>query len=118
MKKLAIALGVLVVLLLLFVDIRPAARPLAEAKDSTPGWKLTIGALCSLSWIAFILTSVFCTFYIDRKKVAEAEYWTPAGYTFPPSKYLKSGGQLLASIRRYTLISSVVLLLVVLSITP
>ena len=118
MKKLAIALGILVVVLVLFIDVRPASGQLPQTDASTPGWKLVIGSVFSLSWIAFILTSVFCTFYIDRKKVAEAEHWIPAGYVFPPRKYLKEGGQVFASIRQYALISSAILLLVVLAIVP
>jgi hypothetical protein len=118
MKKLAITLGIVVVLLVLFIDVKPSGGQVSAIDSSTPGWKIAIGSVLSLSWITFILTSLFCTFYIDRKKVAEAEYWTPVGYMFPPRKYLKDGGQVLASIRQYTLIASAVLLLVLLAIVP
>jgi len=118
MKKFAITLGILVVLLVFFIDVKPRATQVPGADSSIAGWQLAIGGVLSLSWIAFVLTSVACPFYIDRKKVAEAKHWIPVGYVFPPRKYLKDGAQVLASIRQYTLIASAVLLLVVLAIAP
>ena len=118
MKKTVFITVVVVALLSVFFYFDPASTTVSRQETHEPGWKVVIGSIFSISWITFILMSVVCSFCIDRKKVAEAEYWFPAGYTFPPRRFLKESGQAFATIRFCAMIASGVLLLIVLAIFP
>jgi hypothetical protein len=117
-KKLLICFGVLALLVLALVDFSPTAKGLSSAEVENFTWKEGVGALLVLSWFVFIGTSIACTFFIDRRKVAEAEYWIPVGYTFPPRRYLTPQGQGFAVARFCSMVASFVLLLLVLAIVP
>lgn len=79
-------------------------------------WKIALGAAFALTHFTFIGSLWFCIFYIDRKKVAEAEYFIPVGYMLPPRKFLKEGGLKFATIRFYSFIISTAMLFVLLNI--
>ena len=118
MNKFVFIVAIVVALLSAFFYFDPASTMVVHHGTKEPGWKVVIGGIFSISWIAFILMSVVCSFCIDRKKVAEAEYWFPAGYTFPPRRFLKESGQVFATIRFYAMIASGVLLLILLAVLP
>ena len=117
MKRLTFSFVLLALLVFAFVDFTPS-QGFASSKTSNSTWEEGVGALFAMSWIVFIAASIACTFFIDRKKVAEAKYWIPVGYTFPPRRYLVPSGQKIAVVRFYSMVASFVLLLLVLAIIP
>jgi hypothetical protein len=92
-------------------------RPAFEQPDS--GWAAAIGSAFALSSFTFIGATIGCRFFIDRKKVAEAEFWPPlVGDFYPPKKYLKPGGHPFANTRYYSGISTLILMVGVLICAP
>ena len=92
-------------------------RPAFAQQNS--GYAAAIGSVFALSTFTFMAAAIGCRFYIDRKKVAEAEFWPPlVADCYPPKKYLRSGGHHFANVRYYAGIASLILMVGVLICAP
>jgi len=83
------------------------------------GWAAILGSAFALSVLTFMGSALGCRFFVDRKKVAEAEFWPPlVADCYPPKKYLKATGRHFADVRYYSGLLSFTLMIGVLICAP